>query len=132
MPGSPRDTYLEGVDPAFVPLVTTLDELVRAAAPELQPRISYKMLMYVFGKDLRNFVVAIDARPKCVYLRFLHGAELTDPGGVLRAGTSSLSTIDCTALEQVDPAAVTRLVQEAAAGHEQFKAKWAAIRAAKE
>jgi hypothetical protein len=132
MDDSARDGYLEGVDPRVAPVVLKLDRLVRSACPALEPALKYRMLMYAVKGDYRAWVCAIDAHPaKAVCLRFLFGALLDDPQGVLRPGTSSLSTLDVASLEVIDAGLVGALVREAFARHEDLKAAWRAREAAR-
>ena len=125
------DTYLDGLDSHPASIVRELDRLVMAAGPDLVPAVKYRILMYALKGDYRAWVCAIDAHPrKAVGLRFLYGALLDDPGGVLRPGTSSLSTLDVTALEAIDGGLVTGFVHAAVARHEELKAAWRARKAA--
>lgn len=104
-------------------MVVELDRAVRAAAPELECRISYGMLTFTLGKDRRAWICAIGTTKNAVCLRFLYGTYLSDPEKLLRPGTSTLSTIDYTSLEQVDAAVVADYVKEAVAHHAEFKAR---------
>ena len=117
-----RDTFIEGIDPRLAPAVLAIASAVRAADGEFDTRISYKMLMYALGGDFRHWVCAIGVTSKVVSLRFLYGALLEDPRGVLRAGSSHLSTIDFDPLEEVDAQLVTDYVNEAVAKHANAKA----------
>jgi hypothetical protein len=110
---TPLDTFLEDKDPAWHALVRELDGLILAAAPALTARIAYKLLMYHLGTDKQRWVVAIDARPKAVVVRFLWGTLLDDPRGVLRGGTSTLMNVDLPAPDALDPAIITDLVTQA-------------------
>lgn len=128
--GSARDTYLEGVDRRRAPLVRELDRLVMGACPDLVAAVKYRILMYALKGDYRSWVCAIDAHPrKAVGLRFLYGALLDDKRGLLRPGTSSLSTLDVAVLEEIDDGLVTGFVREAVVRHEELKSRWAARKA---
>lgn len=113
--------FVAGLEPRFAPMVTELDRAIREAAPELESRISYQMLTYTLGKDRRAWVCAIGATKKTVALRFLYGMYLADPGKLLRPGTSTLSTIDYAAPEQLDADVVAAYVRDAVEGHAGFK-----------
>jgi hypothetical protein len=115
-------TYLAGVAPAAVPLVTALDAVVRKVRPDLDVAIKYGILMYALRGDWRTWVCAIDATKKGVGLRFLYGVLLDDPRGVLRAGSSVLKTWDFAFDDVVDPAAVRAYVTEAVAKYDDYKA----------
>lgn len=121
MAGNVLEEYLHAIDPARAPIIRLLDAAIREAAPELTCRIGYKMLTYVFGKDLRHWVIALDVTTKAVCLRFLYGGFMDDPARVLRHGTSTLSTIDYRSLDEVDADLVAAYAREAAAKHEVFK-----------
>ena len=97
-----RDTYLAGVDPQAVPAMTTVDEAIRAACPELDVGIKYGLLTYGLNGDRRRWVCSIGATKRGVALRFLYGVLLDDPRGVLRAGSSVLMTWDLGLDEEVD------------------------------
>ena len=126
-----RDTYLENVDPRRASIVRELDRLVRAAGPDLVPAVKYRLLMYALKGDYRAWVCAIDAHPRsAVGLRFLYGALLDDPRAILRPGSSSLSTLDIAALEDVDAGLVTGFVRDAVTRHEELKTAWLARKAA--
>lgn len=118
------DIYLETVDPRWRDLVTDLHRTIVDARPDLDSRISYRMLSYGLGGDFRQWVCAVDARPKGVALRFLHGAELDVPPGTLRRGSTTMGTIDLTSAEQFDAALVTALVREAAERVPEFTAAY--------
>lgn len=118
-----RDDFIGGIEERFAPMVVEIDRAIRQAAPELESRISYGMLTYTLGKDRRAWVCAIGTTKKAVCLRFLYGTYLGDPGKLLRPGTSTLSTIDYTSLDQVDAAVVGGYVREAVAHHAEFKAR---------
>lgn len=124
MSGSACDTYIAGIDPRFAPLVRELDCIVTTTCLDLEPAIKYRILMYALAGDYRSWVCAIDVRKKAVCLRFLFGALLDDPRGVLRPGTSSLQTIDYASHEEVDARLVADYVAEAVARHDAFKATW--------
>ena len=121
MAGDVLEEYLSSIDPARAPIVRLLDATIRQAAPELTCRIGYKMLTYVFGKDLRHWVIAVDVTTKAVCLRFLYGGFMDDPARVLRHGTSTLSTIDYRSLDGVDAELVAAYAREAGANHAAFK-----------
>ena len=129
---SARDAYLEGVDPRCAPVAIELDRLVREAGPDLVVAVKYRMLMYALKGDYRAWVCAVDAHPrKAVGLRFLYGALLDDPRGILRPGTSSLRTLDIASLQEVDAGLVVAFVREAVTRHEELKAAWAVREAAR-
>ena len=131
MDDAARDTYLAGVDARVAPVVIALDRLVRDAAPDLVPAVKYRMRMYALKADYRAWVCAIDAHPRAaVGLRFLFGALLDDQRGLLRPGTSSLSTMDVTTLGEIDARLAAGFVREAVARHEELKAAWKARKAA--
>lgn len=120
--------YLRSIDPVHSPAVRLLDATIRGAAPELTSRIGYKMLTYVFGKDLRHWVIAVDVTTKGVCLRFLYGGFMDDRARVLRHGTSTLSTIDYRSLDDVDADLVASYAREAATNHAVFKLRAAEAR----
>jgi hypothetical protein len=120
--GSALEEYLAGAEPRFGPLARQLDRLIMSAGPALHTRIAYKILLYALGSEKRTWVCAIDVRAKVVSLRFLYGVMLDDPGRVLRAGTSTLMTLDLASMEQLDAGLVTDLVGQAVARFEDFKA----------
>src|SRR5689334_13570937 len=81
-------TYLASADPAAAPLVRSLDENIRTAAPELDVAIKYGILMYGLRGDWRTWICAVQVTKKGVSLKFLYGVLLDDPLGVLRSGSS--------------------------------------------
>jgi hypothetical protein len=124
---SPLETYLAEQDPVVAPVVRALDVAVRAAHPDLDVAIKYKMLMYTLGGNWRTWVCAIGTSSKLINLRFLYGVLLEDPRGVLRGGTSVLKTWDFRFNSTVDAAAVGEYVTEAVAKYEDYKRNAATV-----
>lgn len=118
----PLDEYLAGVDPARAKLVIELDQLVRAAAPELCVAIKYRMLTYALERDWGHWVAALSVTKQAVNLRLLYGTRLAGGAGILRAGSSHLANLDLAPGGPVDAALVTRLVREAVVRHPEFLA----------
>jgi hypothetical protein len=117
MAETPLESYLATVDPRFAPTVRALADALSVADPSLSSWIGYRMLMYARGSRKREWICAIGTSSKAAHLRFLHGDLLDDPAGVLRAGTSTLKTIDVTSAEHVDRDLVIAYVREAVAKH---------------
>ncbi len=92
-----------------------------AAQPDLDTRISYKMLMYGLNGDFRNWICAVGVTKNAANLRFLYGVLLKDPRGVLRAGSATLKTIDYKSMADFDPQLVKDYVGEAVAQLDYFK-----------
>ena len=115
------DTYLEGADPAATKLLTSLDESIRAACPDLDVAIKYGILMYGLRGDWRTWVCALQATKKGVSLKFLYGVLLDDPLRVLRSGSSVLMSWDFGTAEVIDAASVRQYVVEAVAKYHQYK-----------
>jgi hypothetical protein len=93
------------------------------------------MLMYALGGDFRHWVCAVDvgrsgfksyrgAPPakRALHVRFLYGVLLDDPRGMLRAGSSILTTLDFASPEEIDGPLVTAFVVDAVARFDEFKA----------
>ena len=116
------EAYLAAIDPAAAPLVVALDEAIRAAHPDFDVAIRYRILMYALGGDWRTWVCAVDAARKRVRLRFLYGVLLDDPRGVLRSGSSVLKTWDFPLDGAIDAAAVGAYVTEAVSRYGAYKA----------
>ena len=116
------EPYLAFSEHRHEALVRELDRLIMAAGPDLVGRLSYRMLMYCLGTDKRHWVVAVDARPKGVGVRFLDGVLLTAPPGVLRGGTATLMTLDLAGIDALDRGLVTDLVRQAVARYPDVKA----------
>jgi hypothetical protein len=113
-----RDEYLASIDPAWWPMVTELDAAVMASGVPLDSKVRYRMLSYAIGQHWHWWVCAIDAAGKVLRLRFLLGSSMSDPKGVLRPGTSTLSTWDIGPDEAIDANAVGAYVREAAAAYQ--------------
>ena len=113
--------YLDGADPAVVPLVVALDSAIRGAHPEFDVAVKYRMLMYTLRGDWKTWVCAIGTTNRGVALRFLYGVLLDDPRQVLRKGSSVLMTWDFAFGDAVDPAAVGAYVKEAVARYEDYR-----------
>lgn len=121
------ETYLAGADPVAAALLTSLDESIRTAGPDLDVAIKYGILMYGLHGDWRTWVCALQATKKGVSLKFLYGVLLDDPLGVLRSGSSVLMSWDIRTDEVVDAASVRGYVSEAVAKYEQYKATAAQV-----
>ena len=122
MNDSARDTYLEGVNSDRVPIVEALDRAVMAAGADFEVAIKYRMLMYSLGGDYRHWVCAIGETTKIICLRFLYGTWLDDPSGRLRAGSSTLMTLDYASPDDVDAGLVLDYVRQAVAKYPAFVA----------
>ena len=116
------ETYLAGAAPAATPLLTSLDESIRTACPELDVAIKYGILMYGLHGDWRTWVCALQATKKGVSLKFLYGVLLDDPLGVLRSGSSVLKSWDIGTSQGVDTTSVRSYVTEAVSKYDQYKA----------
>ena len=115
-----RDEYIATQDPKWSEAVRVLDAAVMAGGPELDSRVSYKMLMYTLGTRKREWVVAIGTTTRSIVVRFLYGVLLDDPQGRLRSGSSTLQSLDFDTPDEVDPATVTEYVAEAVAKYDDF------------
>ena len=116
------ETFLADKPARWADTTRELHRLILAAAPALQARIAYRMLMFHLGTDKQRWVVAIDVRDKVVTVRFLWGVLLDDPRGVLRGGTSTLMNVDVPSPDALDPAAITSFVTQAVARYPDFVA----------
>ena len=130
MDGEPLEEYLAVYDEAAGRMFVELDRTIRAAAPELEVAIKYRLLSYTVERDWRHWVCAVNATKSAVCLRFLWGVLLDDPLGVLRPGTSTLMTWDMPRGTDVDTAAVASYVREALAKRDHFLANAEQISAA--
>jgi hypothetical protein len=118
----PLEEYIAGVDEAAAPTLRALDAAIRAAAPELELAIKYRMPTYTIDKHWRQWVAALSVTKDAVNLRFLWGVLLKDPLKVLRPGTSTLMTWDFPRGADVDAAAVGSYVREAIDDRDHFLA----------
>ena len=127
--GDPLEEYLAIYDDAAGHMFVALDAAIRAAAPELETAIKYRLLSYTVERDWRHWVCAVNATKSAVCLRFLWGVLLDDPLGVLRKGSSTLMTWDIPRGAAVDSAAVASYVRNALATRNHFIANAAQISA---
>ena len=118
----PLEEYLAGVDDEAAETLRALDVAVRAAAPDLELAIKYRMPTYRLERRWRQWVAALSVTKDAVNLRFLWGVLLDDPLGVLRPGTSTLMTWDFPRGAEVDEAAVGSYVHDALAKRDHFLA----------
>jgi hypothetical protein len=125
----PLEEYLAGVDDDAVPTLRALDAAIRAAAPELELAIKYRMPTYTLDGRWRYWVAALSTTRTAVNLRFLWGVLLSDPLGVLRPGSSTLMTWDFAREAEIEPDAVGRYVREALDTRDHFLAHGAEISA---
>lgn len=115
------------VDPRGELVVRELDRIIRAAGPELDAAIKYKILMYGLDGDYHTWVCAINSGRRRFSLNFLYGVMLDDPRKVLRGGTSVLMSWDFDFDEEIEAAAVAAYVAEAAAKNDDYKANRQAV-----
>jgi hypothetical protein len=127
MTETPLEQYLAGVDEAARPTVRALDAAVRAAGPDLEAAVKYRMLLYTVERKWRAWVAAVGTSRDAVQLRFLWGVLLDDSRGVLRPGSSTLMTWDFPYGAPVDAEAVGGYVREALAKRDAFLADADAI-----
>ena len=126
---TPLEQYLEVYDDGAGAVFVQIDAAIRAAAPELETAIKYRLLSYTVERDWRHWVCAVNATKSAVCLRFLWGVLLDDPLGVLRKGSSTLMTWDIPRGAAVDTAAVASYVRNALATRDHFIANAAQISA---
>ena len=129
MPAAALRAYLATIDPVAERAVIALDAAVRAAGPDLDAAVKYRILMYTVGGDWGTWVCAIQAGRSRVSLKFLYGVLLDDPRGVLRKGSSVLMSWDVGVDESLDAKAVTAYVREAIGKHAEYKRAHAQVRA---
>ena len=122
MGSDPLEEYLTRYDDAAGRVMVDLDASIRAAAPELEVAIKYRLLSYTVERDWRHWVCAVNATKSAVCLRFLWGVLLEDPLRILRPGTSTLMTLDIPRDGEVDAAAVATYVRDALATRDHFLA----------
>lgn len=115
------------VDPRGEAVVRQLDRIVRAAEPNLEAAIKYKILMYGPHGDFRTWVCAINSGRRHVSVNFLYGVMLDDPRKVLRAGSSVLMSWDFGFDEEIDPADVGAYVAEAVRRKSDYQANRQAV-----
>lgn len=124
MSESIADTYIKTVDPKFATAVAELDRAVMEACPDLEVKISCKMLMYGLNGDFRHWICAVGVTKKAATLRFLFGDMIHDTRGVLRTGTSStLRTVDFPTADDVEFELVADYVTQSVAALDEFKAQ---------
>ena len=116
----PLEEYLALYDEAAGRVFVQLDATIREAAPELEVAIKSRLLSYTVERDWRHWVCAVNATKSAVCLRFLWGVLLDDPLGVLRKGSSTLTTWDIPRGADVDSAAVASYVRNALATRDHF------------
>ena len=117
MPESALESYLPTVREDARDTVRALAAAVDAVGAGFDCKVTYRMLVYTFGRRWHQWVVAIGVSRAKVNLRFLYGTELDDPAGILRAGTSTASQADFSATEDVDADLVSAYVREAVEKH---------------
>jgi hypothetical protein len=120
-------TYVAGMEGAVADRVLEVDAAIRRAHSGLDVALKYKILMYAIAKDWRHWVVAIDARPKNVSVKFLFGVLLSDPRGVLRTGSSVLTSWDFKPGAPIDAAGIESYVREAVERYPDYRANAEAI-----
>ena len=120
-------TYMADMDEAVAARVRQVDAAIQRGHAALEAALKYKILLYGIAKDWRHWVVAIDARPKNVSVKFLFGVLLSDPQGVLRAGSSILKSWDFKPGIPIDAAGIESYVREAVQRYPDYRARSAEI-----
>jgi hypothetical protein len=114
-------------DPRGEPVVRELDRIIRAAEPDLQAAVKYKILMYGLNGDFRTWVCAINSGRRHVSVNFLYGVMLDDPRKVLRRGSSVLMSWDFGFDEEIDASAFGAYVAEAVRRKGEYEANRQAV-----
>lgn len=118
--------YVTGMDDEASSALLALDGIVRSVFPDFDVAIKYNIVLYAISRDWRHWVCALDAGrdrgARGVNIRFLWGVLLTDPGKVLRPGSSTLMTWDFPRGVDIDTAAVTQFVRQAVDLYPHYKA----------
>ena len=117
MAEAPLEAYLPGVRDDARETVRALAMAIDAVGIEFDCKVTYKMLVYTFGRRWHEWVVAVGVSRSKVNLRFLYGTELDDPAGILRAGSSPAAQADYVRSQDVDAELVTAYVHEAVEQH---------------
>lgn len=102
--------YLKGVEPEYRDLVRSLDELVRQAAPDLEPSLKWGNLTYSHTHN----VCSIIAHRRHVNLQLWGGATIPDPEGLLAGTGARMRHVKLTAGVRFSKRAVASLVRAAA------------------
>jgi hypothetical protein len=121
------EDYLAGLDPDLAPRVREVDAAIRRAHDGFDVAVKYRILMYAIAKDWRHWVVAVDARPKSVSVKFLFGVLLSDPRHVLRAGSSVLKSWDFKPEDAIDAEGIGTYVREAVERYPDYRARYQEI-----
>lgn len=109
--GMTFETYLDGVDAAWRPVLEALAKLVRAAAPGATVAIKWAQPVFESGGP---FAYA-RASKRHVTFGFWRGAELADPRGLLEGEGDRMKHLKVASLADIPAAEVTRMVKEAVA-----------------
>ncbi|WP_448624565.1 DUF1801 domain-containing protein [Geodermatophilus sp. URMC 64] len=126
---SALNEYLTRYDAAAGARMRELDAAIRAAAPELESAVKWRVFVYTVDGDWKHWIVGLNATKDAVHLRFLYGVLLADPLHVLRPGSSLLTSWDVPRDGAVDTAAVGAYVTEAVGLHDRYRADARAIAA---
>lgn len=113
MPSLALNNYLKTAPKVSHKVLRTLDRVIVNTEPMLQSAVKWNIVMYALDGKWMKFVCSIDAGKNNVFLRFLDGANMKDPGGKFRCGTATMCTWDIRFDELIDEKMVARYVAEA-------------------
>ncbi len=109
--GMTFETYLQGVDEGWRPVVEALAKLVRAAAPAATVAIKWSQPVF----ESSGPFAYVRASKNHVTFGFWRGAELADPKGLLEGEGDRMKHLKVASLAEVPTAEITRMVKEAVA-----------------
>ena len=102
--------YIAKQKPELGEIARRLRSLVKKAAPELREEMKWGFPCYVGTDNVCNIMVT----GKWVDLGFFRGVDLKDAKGLLEGSGKGMRHVKVHKVEDIDPAAITALVKQAA------------------
>ena len=113
MARQPFSDYLATKDASLHERLIAIDAAISKAAPGVDTAIKWKQYMYSFDSKWMSPVCTIDTTKKGIVIRFMVGADMSDPLGVLRFADSSMGSWDIAPDDKLKVADIGRYVREA-------------------
>ena len=109
------DTFLKGYAPQVREIAVKARETILSIVPGATEKVypGWKVIQYGAGADMKSVFAAISPQRERVNLGLAHGAELSDPEGLLEGDGKAIRHVRLTSPEAAGAPAVRELIRGA-------------------
>ena len=110
------ELFLDGLSPDLRPIVLALRRLIRETVPEAEETILWGGLSYHaawVGGRVKGAICQIGTASGKVWLEFIHGVRLADPGRLLRGDRLSKRHLVIERIEEIERPEIIALIRDA-------------------